>query len=355
MKKLMLVLLAISIANSHAQSSLSEDINSEKIAQQCTHGSKTNSPLAEEKFISIGGIQQWVSIKGQNCDNPVILFLHGGPGNPESIYADSMYGEWEKTFTIVHWDQRGAGKTYGQNSEPDALNINLMVEDGLDVAKYLTSYLNKKKVILVGSSWGAILGVYMSHKNPALFYAYVSTSQAGLDVDGIESYKKTLAFAKKTNDLNAISAIESLATPPWTNPRNFGKIRRIQRALEAKVTEAQSDTWVISPTYSSDEYSEIYTAGEDFSYIQFIGLNGDGFSTEIDLSSLGYDFQIPIYFVQGEEDLLTVAELSRRYFDKISAPDKAYLLLPKVGHGPNKRSLDANFQILIDKVLPLTQ
>lgn len=356
MRKLIVIFALVCISTGCAQSIPKNDLGTNStVASKCEPTSTINESISEEKYIPAGGIEQWITIKGESCSNPVILILHGGPGNPESIYADSAYGEWESTFTIVHWDQRATAKTYGRNPDPVELNVELMVQDGIEVVEYLLSYLNKEKIILAGNSWGSILGIYMIHEEPDMFYAFVSTSQAGLDRDGINSYNKTLAFAEDAEDQEAISALETLGVPPWTNPRNFGMLRRIQRSLEATVTDPPPSTWVVSPSYTSPEYRENYIAGEDFSYIQYIGINGDGFSNDIDLASLGYNFQVPVYFVQGEEDLLTPPELSKQYFDRIVAPEKDYLLLPNVGHGPNELSHEANYRILVEKVLPLTR
>jgi pimeloyl-ACP methyl ester carboxylesterase len=356
MRKLVVIFVLVLISTGCTQSIPKKELGTTgAVASKCESNSTINQPLSEEKYIPVGGIEQWITIKGESCSNPVILFLHGGPGNPESIYADSVYGEWESTFTIVHWDQRAAGKTYGRNPEPVELNVDLMVQDGIEVAEYLLSYLNKEKIILVGNSWGSILGIYMIHENPELFFAYVGTSQAGLDADGINTYNKTLAVSKEAADQEAIAALEDLGTPPWTNPRNFGIFRRIQRPLEAAVAGPRPSSWVASPSYTSPEDRQNYVAGEDFSYIQYIGINGGGFSQDIDLNALGHNFQIPVYLIQGEEDLLTTPELSKQYFDRIVAPDKDYILLPSVGHAPNELSHAANYRILVEKVLPLTK
>lgn len=355
MKKLVAIFALVFLATGVSQSALSNEPDSATHTSICEPGSPITQPFSEKKYIPVGGIEQWITINGESCFNPVVLFLHGGPGNPESIYADSVYGEWEGTFTIVHWDQRAAGKTYGRNPEPEELNLELMVKDGIEVVEYLLSYLNKDRIILVGSSWGSVLGVYIIQEIPDSFYAFVSTSQAGIDTDGASSYNRTLNFARAAEDPEAISVLESMGSPPWTNPRNFGIMRRIQRAYEATVTDPWPSTWVVSSDYNSPDYRQSYTAGENFSYIQYVGINGDGFSNEINLDSLGYDFKIPVYFIQGAEDLLTTPESSKQYFDRIEAPDKDYLLLPNVGHGPNKLSHEANFQILNEKVLPLTK
>lgn len=112
--------------------------------------------LDEKGFVSIGGIEQWVTVKGDSCANPVILFISGGPGNPLSVYSDAVYGAWAHDFTLVQWDQRGAGMTYGRSppAEDSALSIEQMSADGTELAAYLANRFGKAKVILWGSSWG---------------------------------------------------------------------------------------------------------------------------------------------------------------------------------------------------------
>lgn len=99
--------------------------------------------VREQGFIPIGGIPQWITISGRNRDNPVVLILHGGPGNPLSPYSNALYGEWTEDFTIVQWDQRGAGRTFGRNpdSADEQLTIDRMARDGIEVAEHLTQRL----------------------------------------------------------------------------------------------------------------------------------------------------------------------------------------------------------------------
>jgi pimeloyl-ACP methyl ester carboxylesterase len=89
-----------------------------------------------------------------------------------------------------------------------------------------------------------------------------------------------------------------------------------------------------------------YTEGEDFSYLQFVGLQGDGMFSRVDLPALGTGFQVPVYLVQGAEDLVTVPDVTKRYFDRISAPDKQFVLVPRAGHDPNRLMLDAVYELL---------
>jgi hypothetical protein len=169
-----------------------------------------DAKLDEESFVYIGGIPQWVTIHGADCANPVVLFLHGGPGNALSPYAKSIYGAWEKQFTLVQWDQRGAGMTFDRNAElsESKLNVERMAQDGVELALYLTKHLGKQKVILMGSSWGSILGIHMAKMRPDLFYAYVGTGQmVSYRENQNASYEKLLSLASAAGDQTTVSAI----------------------------------------------------------------------------------------------------------------------------------------------------
>jgi pimeloyl-ACP methyl ester carboxylesterase len=138
---------------------------------------KTSNGIAERGFVKIGGIDQWITIRGEDRSNPAILILHGGPGDAQSSLA-YLYRHWERAFTVVQWDQRGAGRTFGRygNATPD-MTLDRMIEDGAEVADYARRRLGQKKIILLGHSWGSVLGVYIIKRHPELFSAYVGTGQ----------------------------------------------------------------------------------------------------------------------------------------------------------------------------------
>jgi pimeloyl-ACP methyl ester carboxylesterase len=312
-------------------------------------------PIDEKGFVRIGGIEQWITIKGSRCANPVLLFLHGGPGNPNSPFAASMYASWEKDFTIVQWDQRGAGMTFGRNkpAEEDRLTIEQMRDDGLAVATYLQQHLAKRKVILMGSSWSSILGVYMIKARPELFYAYVGSSHiVGSRENQATTYTRLLAMAREAGDKDSIAKLEAVGAPPWINPRNSGIVRRVVYKYEAMHSDPSPKTWAIAPEYATPKAQADYEGGEDYSYIQFVGMKGDGMYAGVDLPKLGTTFAIPFYMVQGESDLLTLPDVSRRYFDSIQAPRKEFVSIPQAGHDPNQAMLDAQFRILKERVVP---
>lgn len=337
------------------------------------HAKCATSPVHEEKFVLIGGIEQWITIRGERCDNPVILFLHGGPGNTLNPYAQALYGAWEKDFTLVQWDQRGAGRTFGRNhglegpaaqrwteddfAAPGQLTIEGMAQDGIEVAQYLAARLGVRKVILFGGSWSSILAVHMAKRRPDLFHAYVGTGQIVNCLDNeLATHRKLLQLARAAGDLKTVSALEAMGAPPWENPRNFGIMRRATRVYEAKTTTAPPRAWwTPAPLYATREMEADYTGGEDFSFIQFVGLKGNGMFSTVALEQLGPDFALPVFLLQGAEDLVTVPEIARRYFDAIVAPQKAFILLPAVGHDPNTAMVDAQFKVLVERVRPLAK
>lgn len=329
------------------------------VAGQTPVACQPGQKIAEEGFVPIGGIEQWVVIRGENCANPVVLIVHGGPGNPSTPFAENLYGAWEKDFTLVQWDQRGAGKTFERNpGTADApLTMAQMAGDGVEVAAYATRHLGKRQVILVGGSWGSALAVNMLKQKPQLFAAYEGTSQmVGYRENQTATYRRILELTHAADDKQAITSLDALGPPPWQNPRAFGIVRRVLRRYEAKTTQPAPDAWWrFPPQYTTEAYKTAYTAGEDYSYVQLVGMKGDGMLSRIDLPALGTTFPMPIFIIQGKEDLLTMPSVTKAYYDRIKAPSKQYILLDKVGHDPNPLMVDAQLQVLKTRIAPLVR
>ncbi len=308
-------------------------------------------------YVRVGGIEQWVTIRGDNCANPVILFVHGGPGNPNTPYANGPYRPWEKQFTLVEWDQRGAGRTFARNPvKPDedgpALTVERIAQDGTELASLVLAHLKAKKAILMGGSWGSVVAVHMAKARPELFSAYVGTGQLVSQADNLPaSYAKLLAKVRAAGDAKAIAALEGIGAPPWTNPRAMGIMRRISRPYEAKTAVPAPSAWLaLAPAYATPQAQADYEQGEDYSWLQFVGIKGNGMLSTIDLAKLGMEFKLPVFLVQGEDDLVTVPEVAKRYFDAISAPRKEFFLLPRTGHDPNPPMIEAQWRIVTTRL-----
>ena len=315
--------------------------------------------VREQGYVPINGIEQWITITGAACGNPVILFIHGGPGNALSPYADAIYAGWERHYTLVQWDQRGAGMTYAKQrpTEDIPLTLEQMRDDGIAVARYVEQHLGQRKVILMGSSWGSILGVHMAKARPELFHAYIGTAQVvNARANETGMYREVLALAQAAGDTATVDKLTALGAPPWRDPRNFGILRRFDRKYEGLATDAPpKHWWQPAPFYATPQALADAEAADDYSYIQFIGLHGDGMFAKVDLPALGTRFDLPVFFIMGEADLLTSPAIARSYFDSITAPAKEFTVVKRAGHDPNQPVLDAQWTVLREKVAPLLE
>ncbi|MBP9792793.1 MAG: alpha/beta hydrolase [Flavobacterium sp.] len=315
-------------------------------------------PISEEKFVLINGIEQWITIKG-NPSKPIILFIHGGPGSPISPYVDVLYKDLEKDFIIVQWDQRGTGRTYGQNSPPkeltpeylkaNPLTLEQMINDGIGVTKYLLKYLNKQKVILFGTSWGSALGVKIVSKQPELFHAYVGHSQIVNPAIDEEIYTKVYNIAKVENDKESLEILNAIGIPPYSRAKNVGLFFRIVKKYERINSKPAPENWFqLSAAYDNDIDNKNRADGDDYSFVNYTGddkLGVQSISATINLMRDNLEFKIPAYLIQGAEDILTPKEKSKEYFDKIQAPKKEYYLLPNAAHGFNESVVEAQYKI----------
>ena len=308
--------------------------------------------IHEEMFVPIGGIDQWVTIKGDDSANPVVLFLHGGPGNALSPFADAMFAGWEKDLTLVQWDQRGAGRTYTKNGtaiEP-TMTLERMTQDGIEVAEFLKKHLHKDKIVLEGGSWGSVLGIRMAHARPDLFSAYFGTAQVvNWQKNLAAAYARVLGLARAAKDQPAIDALTAIGPPPWDKVQVWPKYRKWQRLYQAKIATAPQASHALSPAYASPQEQAEGEAADDFSFLHFWGPTLSGPFTQVDLPALGKDFRIPIFIVQGEEDLTTTPELARAYFDTLKAPRKQFILIPGTGHEPSAALLDRLHALILEQ------
>ena len=315
-------------------------------------------PIAERSFVRIGGIEQWITIRGANRDNPVVLFLHGGPGDAWSPFADSLFRGWERDFTLVQWDQRGAGRTYSRNSEASVaptMTFERMVQDGIEIAVFLTKHLHKPKIVIVGGSWGTEVGIAMAHAQPDLFYAYVGEAQlVGWGKNVRASYDRVLQLARAAGDEQAVAGLTAIGPPPWDALPTWPKFRKWERAYQSKVATAPEPDVQRDADYGSDAEREQNAAADDFSFLHFVGMTMSGPETHIDLPALGTEFRIPIFMIQGEQDLVAIPEVARAYFDTIKAPRKEFYLVPGTGHEMSLASLALLRRVLLEEIKPLT-
>lgn len=323
-------------------------------------------PVNEAKFVSIGGIEQWITIKGNDRSKPVILFIHGGPGSVMSPYNDAIYGHWQKDFILVNWDQRGAGRTYGRNAPEEAvedywienpLTVEQMVADGIELTEYLTNHLGKQKVILAGTSWGSVLSTKMALKRPDLFHANIGLSQIVNFIESLQfAYRKIYEIAKSADDKETVEKLETLGAPPYAEAKNAGQLFRIIKKYElANEVPAPESWWKMAAEYDNETDAKNRYQGDDYSFIHFVGHEKMGIKSmgaTIDFLKESTEFEIPVYLIQGEGDISTPKEMTKEFFDKLEALKKEYFLVKEAAHGQNQAVVDTQYKVLIEYVLP---
>jgi pimeloyl-ACP methyl ester carboxylesterase len=319
--------------------------------------SSLSNQISEEKFILINGIEQWVTIKGEKS-KPAILFIHGGPGSPISPYSDNLYKDWEKDFIIIQWDQRGTGKTFGRYApdeltpeylQSNPLTLEQMTRDGIELSEYLLHRLGKQKLILFGTSWGSVLGVKIVAQRPEFFYAYVGHSQVVNPTIDMELYNKIYTIAELKNDKDALEILNMIGKPPYDRAKKVGQLLSIIKKYEkANSTPAPASWFVDLPAYDNEKDNQHRSDGDDYSFVNYTGdskLGVSSMSATIDLMKDNLEFKIPVYLIQGEEDILTPKEKTEKYFEAIQAPEKKYYLLPKTAHGFNVSVVETQYKI----------
>lgn len=289
--------------------------------------------FAEERFVPIGGIEQWISIRGENRHNPVLLVLHGGPGSCYSIFTPHLRA-WEKHFTVVQWDQRGAGKTFTRMGSRGSgeMSMKQLTSDTIEVAEYLRTHLHRDRILLLASSIGSTFGLQAARIRPDLFYAYIGTDQNVGMVRGRNlAHHQLLDRLRAHGMLTGAATVERIgadarnwtsrdftAVAQWTMKSDPPSFRRTMKLLRDAVWYAPG--WTLSDIRA-------FVKGMHFSLEQLLPE-----IVRYDAWVWGTRFKVPILIFQGENDLLTLTAEVQTYFGDLEAPAKHMELIPDAGH-----------------------
>jgi pimeloyl-ACP methyl ester carboxylesterase len=303
-------------------------------------------------YVPIGGIDQWIQFADGPPGRPILLYLHGGPGGT-SVPVSAAWKAWEAHFTVVHWDQRGAGRTFARNGEKGCgpLTLERMIGDALEVAEFLIAQLRRPRVLLVGHSWGSALGVHMLKRRPELFSAFVGTGQL---VNMLENerfnYRRQMEQAERLGDLDILEALREIGPPPYTNWTLLQRVREwADRTAEGDGDPVHPQPNPIAPDFRQEEVP-LMIKGAEFSRRQLLrDLNA------IDLPALGFTFGMPMFFFHGTHDHCTPMALAERYFASIVAPQKGFVRFEGCHHFVVMNRPDDFLRELVARVRPLLE
>jgi pimeloyl-ACP methyl ester carboxylesterase len=303
-------------------------------------------------YVTIGGIEQWLQFGEGPPNSPVLLYLHGGPGGT-SVPASAALKPWQEYFTVVHWDQRGAGRTFAKNGEAGCgrLTVERMILDGLEVAEFLIEKYRTPKILLVAHSWGSALGIHMLKRRSALFSAFVGTGQlVNMRQNEEYNYGRQLERAERMGNQEAVQALRKIGPPPYSDLSTLLASREwADRLAEGDGDPLQGRPVPIAPDFSREEVPTMLK-GFDFS-----GKELYEELKQIDLPALGCAFDVPMFFFEGTCDQQTPMELAERYFDSISAPHKEFVRFEGCHHFVVLNRPADFLRELVQRVLPYSK
>lgn len=353
------LLLALAAAAQSAAAAPAEDRYAAGRAVVATMGQIATPNGLDETFeAQLGGVRQVVNVRGTDRANPIILFLHGGPGAVEIPIAWSFQRPWEDYFTVVQWDQRGAGRSYAL-TDPKTIAPTLTLEryrdDAIELIELLRQKYGKRKIVLVGHSWGSLLGLAVATARPDLLHAYVGMGQM---IDFRENeragYEWTLAEARRRGDKEAVAALEALTPYPGPGTLDIGRVDTLRKysvrygALAAYRDNADFYFRPIrlSPLYTPADIAA-WQAGSAFSVQTFIPR-----MTEISFAATT-DLRVPVVFMLGRHDYTTAAPLAAAWLAKASAPAKQLVWFEHSAHLPMVEEPGKMLIELVNRVRPL--
>ena len=309
--------------------------------------------------VMLGGEEQWVLIRGKKQTNPVLLYLHGGPGSFVIPRARDFGKLLEDDFVVVYWDQRGSGKSYRSGVPVNSMNLDQFISDTRELVDVLKQRFNVPKIYLVGNSRGAALGAIAVERYPELFYAYVGTGQLVNTVQAETiSYDFTLNEAKATKNREAIRELTDMGPPPWdydTMNKQRKWLRRFGGTIYKDKESANSflsdfmGKMLLSPEYS---LMEIVENSMD---PNFAVRNLWDDIAGIDLFEQVPRIEVPVYFIAGQHDYNTPSELVEAYYNQLDAPKgKHFISFENAAHMPEFENPERFYQIMVDSVLATT-
>jgi pimeloyl-ACP methyl ester carboxylesterase len=286
--------------------------------------------IAEVAYRQLGGFDQWVMIRGESAANPPMIFLHGGPGWAETRFFRRFNASLETCFTIVYWDQRGAGRSFDRTIPRSSMTVEQFVSDLDELVDGVCTRLRKRKVAIFGHSWGSALGVLYAVRFPERVAAYVGSGQIGDAAAGESaSYAFALAEAQRLGKQRAIKKLRAIGPPPhsadelWTQRMTLSRLEGAMRP---------GALWKLGRAVLASRETSILDLPSTMRGFRF---SLDVMWTEVsrlNLIELVPALQMPVFFFLGRNDHWVPAEISIAYANALTAPSKRLVWFEESGH-----------------------
>ncbi len=294
-----------------------------------------SNSISELRRIEVNGRHEWLSIRGKNRNNPVLLFLSGGPGGSQLVTARHYFAALEKDYTVVTWEQPGAGKSYW-TIKPEQITLDTYLDDGEAVTRYLTDEFNQDSIWMMGESWGSALGLMMIQKQPELYRGFIGTGQmvSFLDTEIID-YNLAISDLRSIGDHAAADRLVQQGPPPYTSD-----VAIKTNAYLSPLYGTMARTGQLNPTPFSTmdgPYGVEYGLVDKFAWFWGLYRTFDAFYADlypVDLRKTAVDLEVPVYIFHGAYDYNAPKSLVEDYYEQLQAPTKELIFFEHSGHNP---------------------
>ena len=322
-------------------------------ANRSKHAIRSAGGTDKGMYVTLGGMEQYIRIRSENTSNPVIIYLHGGPGSPDGFVTYLFADKLDDKYTFVCWDQRGAGRTYEHNIKTDADNSTVSFERALSDLDELTDYIRteygQEKVIIMGHSYGTILGLQYTYLHPEKVSHYIGIGQDTEMTNGERTaYTATLSEARrKGDDTSKMEAAWAEYEKDMTDIMKMQDVRKYT-AKYNHPTKTSNDIWNgISSPYMSISDMIYFMRQTDMKWM--IHSQRSLCDTMMHTDMYDYtDFEVPVDFIMGEYDITCPTECAQTYYEQINAPSKGFHIIPGCGHCPQYADADTFAQTVLE-------
>jgi pimeloyl-ACP methyl ester carboxylesterase len=317
---------------------------------------RASGTVARLEQLVIGGSAQWVLERSENIDNPVLLYLHGGPGTSELTLNRRNTRELERFFVVVNWDQRGAGKSYAAIKDAGRMKIEQFVEDTRQLTLHLLEKYHKERIVLAGHSWGSVIGALTVARYPELYSCYVGIGQvASMAENEAASYRWTLEQARARDDRRAVEALETMGPPPYDGDWQAKTVRQRMYLGRFGGEVHRSRSGAFGLVIRSLLFSREYGLVDRLNF--FRGIFGSmrllwPELLAVDLTRSVPEIKVPVFFMEGRFDREAPSDNAARYFDSLKAPSKELIWFEESAHLPNSEQRAEFNRIMIERVVP---